>query len=384
MQSYISTSTAALLTGEAPQRIREKIAGGVYETCKQRGDRGGGNGGESYQIAVSSLPVEAQIIYAQRGGVINGPINDDCDLAGYHARFGDNGMRELLGKQRAVLEGLAIRKLNPEDVVEQLAALAEDHGTSLRTLYRWMDAYEAKGLPGIMRAVSRKDKGTRPSICAAAYQYAYGLYADKVKRTQATIYNKLVDKAAVLGPDACQKCIFCEGTEARARLMETGEINHYPPCAEPVKAGMRVPECRQTLSRMLAAIPSDEVTLARRGVKAWKDDHMFMALREKPQRVNEVWFGDHHQFTAEDVERINSTFAAMPKPKMIVTTEKDATRLEHLEGLSKETKSNIYALPIRIQFMLGGEEEFNNKIISYVRKNSRNSILVKRKNDHKA
>ena len=53
MQSYISTSTAALLTGEAPQRIREKIAGGVYETRKQRSDRGGGNGGESYQIAVS-------------------------------------------------------------------------------------------------------------------------------------------------------------------------------------------------------------------------------------------------------------------------------------------------------------------------------------------
>ena len=47
MQSYISTSTAALLTGEAPQRIREKIAGGVYETRKQRGDRGGGNGGEA-------------------------------------------------------------------------------------------------------------------------------------------------------------------------------------------------------------------------------------------------------------------------------------------------------------------------------------------------
>ena len=294
MQSYISTSTAALLTGEAPQRIREKIAGGVYETRKQRSDRGGGNGGESYQIAVSSLPQEAQILYyAQCDNAAGG---EDCDLAAYHARFGEKGIQELLGKQRAVRQGRAIRAMNPADVVEQLTALAEDHGTSLRTLYRWMDAYEEKGLPGIMRAVSRKDKGTRPSICAAAYQYAYGLYADKVKRTQATIYNKLVDKAAVLGPDACQKCIFCEGTEARARLMETGEINHYPPCAEPVKAGMRVPECRQTLSRMLAAIPSDEVTLARRGVKAWKDDHMFMAVREKPQTVNEVWFGDHHQF----------------------------------------------------------------------------------------
>ena len=29
MQSYISTSTAALLPGDAPQRLREQIAGGV-------------------------------------------------------------------------------------------------------------------------------------------------------------------------------------------------------------------------------------------------------------------------------------------------------------------------------------------------------------------
>lgn len=295
MENYISTSTVALLTGEAPQRIREKVAGGSYTARKQRGGRGG-NGGESYQIAVSSLPLQAQIIYLQRGGIINGPVSDDCDLAGYRARFGEKGLQELLGKQRAVLEGLTIRHMAPEDVVEQLEALASDHGTSLRTLYRWMDAYEEKGLPGIMRAMSRKDKGTRPSICAAAYQYAYGLYCDKVKRTQATIYNKLVDRAAAMGPSACKKCIFCEGTDARRSLLGTGEINQYPPCADPDKQGMRVPECRQTLSRMLAAIPADEVTLARRGVKAWKDDHMFMALREKPQEVNAVWFGDHHQF----------------------------------------------------------------------------------------
>ena len=113
-------------------------------------------------------------------------------------------------------------------------------------------------------------------------------------------------------------------------------------------------------------------------------EQMMVDLQTVTKRITPLTFGDHHQFTAEDVERINSTFATMPKPKVIITTEKDATRLEHLDGLSDETKSNIYALPIRIQFMLGGEEEFNNKIISYVRKNSRNSILVKRKNDHKA
>ena len=113
-------------------------------------------------------------------------------------------------------------------------------------------------------------------------------------------------------------------------------------------------------------------------------EQMMVDLQTVSKRITPLTFGDHHLFTAEDVEQINSTFAAMHKPKVIITTEKDATRLENLDGLSEETKSNIYALPIRIQFMLGGEEEFNNKIISYVRKNSRNSILVKRKNDHKA
>ena len=103
-----------------------------------------------------------------------------------------------------------------------------------------------------------------------------------------------------------------------------------------------------------------------------------------PKDLTPLTFGDHHQFTADDIERVNSTFAAMKAPKIIITTEKDSTRLTNVEGLSQEAKNSIYALPIRIKFMLEGEEEFNNKITSYVRKNSRNSILVKRKDDNKS
>ncbi|MGM9705440.1 MAG: tetraacyldisaccharide 4'-kinase, partial [Prevotella sp.] len=63
---------------------------------------------------------------------------------------------------------------------------------------------------------------------------------------------------------------------------------------------------------------------------------------------------------------------------MIVTTEKDSVRLEDVDGLDDEVKNNIFILPIKIKFMLGGEKKFNNKIISYVRKNSRNSIMAER------
>ena len=58
-------------------------------------------------------------------------------------------------------------------------------------------------------------------------------------------------------------------------------------------------------------------------------------------------------------------------------------RLMGIETLSDDVKDNIYALPIKVRFMLDKEETFNKKIISYVRKNSRNSILVKREDEHK-
>ncbi len=94
-------------------------------------------------------------------------------------------------------------------------------------------------------------------------------------------------------------------------------------------------------------------------------------------------FPDHHFFKARDIDRINSFYAKLPEPKLIITTEKDATRLQLTEGLSDEVKASLFALPIHVHFMLGQEKMFNTKILSYVHKNSRNSILAKRKDDHK-
>ena len=94
-------------------------------------------------------------------------------------------------------------------------------------------------------------------------------------------------------------------------------------------------------------------------------------------------FADHHVFNDKDVQLINETFEALPSPSIIVTTEKDATRLQEAEGLSEHVRANLYILPIRICFMQEQGESFNNYIINYVHKNSRNSILVKAKDDSK-
>ena len=99
-------------------------------------------------------------------------------------------------------------------------------------------------------------------------------------------------------------------------------------------------------------------------------------------KVTPMTYGDHHNFKPRDIAAINQRFAAMQGLKIIITTEKDAARLQDASGLSDEVRANLYALPIQIKFMLDQEELFNQKVISYVRKNSRNSILVKRKDDN--
>ena len=107
-------------------------------------------------------------------------------------------------------------------------------------------------------------------------------------------------------------------------------------------------------------------------------------LTPQVSNLSMLSFPDHHSFQQKDIELIDSNFAALPSPKCIITTEKDAARIIGLEGISEEIKNNIYILPVRIKFMLNQEEKFNENIIGYVRKNSRNSILAKGKDDHKS
>ena len=91
-----------------------------------------------------------------------------------------------------------------------------------------------------------------------------------------------------------------------------------------------------------------------------------------------------HSFSVFLVSLIHNTFGSLPSPKCIITTEKDAVRLRTVEGLSDEVQQHLYVLPIRIKLLLDQEESFNKHIIDYVRKNSRNSILAKGKDDYKS
>lgn len=106
-------------------------------------------------------------------------------------------------------------------------------------------------------------------------------------------------------------------------------------------------------------------------------------LQPYSKNIIPMSYRDHHQFTDRDIEKLNAKFAEMSAPKMIITTEKDNARLFGMEGLSDDVRHNLYILPVEIEFMLNQQAEFNERIIGYIKKNSKNSILVKPKDDGK-
>ncbi len=106
-------------------------------------------------------------------------------------------------------------------------------------------------------------------------------------------------------------------------------------------------------------------------------------LQDHCASLKQLAYSDHHNFRAKDAATIERQLNELPQPRIIVTTEKDAARLRELNTLSDEVRKAIFVLPIEVKFMLGQEEYFNEKIISYVRKNSKNSTLTKKKKDDK-
>jgi len=93
-------------------------------------------------------------------------------------------------------------------------------------------------------------------------------------------------------------------------------------------------------------------------------------MRKFAQYVTPLSYSDHHYFTPQNVEEINNAALKMPKPMIIVTTEKDAPRLKNMQGFNEVVRDNLFVFPIEIEILKEKETTLNEQIINYVHKNS--------------
>lgn len=93
-------------------------------------------------------------------------------------------------------------------------------------------------------------------------------------------------------------------------------------------------------------------------------------MRKFAQHITPLSYPDHHYFTPKDAEKINEMAQKMPKPMIIVTTEKDASRLINLKELNETTRDNMFVFPIEIEILKDKENTLKEQVINYVHKNS--------------
>lgn len=96
-------------------------------------------------------------------------------------------------------------------------------------------------------------------------------------------------------------------------------------------------------------------------------EYLLKYLEHQTHSISEIEFEDHHVFDRHDIEKISKVFANMQSNgKLILTTEKDAMRLD----LHKETLAAlnipIFILPLKVKFLYGQGKDFDDDVKDYL------------------
>ena len=100
-------------------------------------------------------------------------------------------------------------------------------------------------------------------------------------------------------------------------------------------------------SASLSALTEDDKVLLVTGIAFPRTFVRY--FKDYPFNVSVMRFPDHHDFCRKDIEEISSRYEAMGgRKKIIVTTEKDAVRIQNNPYFPHELKPYIFYLPIKI------------------------------------
>lgn len=96
-------------------------------------------------------------------------------------------------------------------------------------------------------------------------------------------------------------------------------------------------------------------------------EYLIEYLEEEVDLIKNLDYEDHHYFTKFDIGRLKTFYENMPSKKTaILTTEKDAMRLELHKEFLVENKMPIFALPVEVKFHFQEDEKFNSEVREFL------------------
>lgn len=98
-----------------------------------------------------------------------------------------------------------------------------------------------------------------------------------------------------------------------------------------------------------------------------RTDYLVSYLEQEVNSISILEYEDHHFFTETDVRRLQGSFEKLEsEKKIILTTEKDAMRLDLHRKFLMDNKLPVFALPVEVKFHFDQGEAFDEYVKDYL------------------
>ena len=98
-----------------------------------------------------------------------------------------------------------------------------------------------------------------------------------------------------------------------------------------------------------------------------RTDYLLEYLRPRLSTIKAMEYADHHYFSKYDLGQLKANFDRMENDKkVILTTEKDAMRLQIHHPFIKENQLPVFAVPVQVRFHFSESAQFDDDIRQYL------------------
>lgn len=212
------------------------------------------------------------------------------DFIGFKERYGEARFEGLLRELTMFKAALHICRAVPvRRQTRYLTAFAMDNGISLSTFYRKEAIIMSCDLKKLIHPPHVYHTNR---LCLLARDYLRHRYCLPNHPSQNQLRRDLEQEALSCGAAICDTCVYNEASKNRAKQFRR-HPSELPVCPN-VGSGMLFPDNRYPVNRFIATLSEQEVAYGQQGPEFWMESYAPKTVRNRAEKVNAVWFGDHH------------------------------------------------------------------------------------------
>ena len=239
-------------------------------------------------IPITALPKYYQDTYLKKTLLADSLFS--VDFIDFLESNGSFAYSELLDEISVIKHTIRLHNSSVSDKTGKIRNIATETGYSLATLYRKEDLFMHSDL---RKLIEPSNHIYQPrDMCNLSKDFSVFEWSKPNRLAKVLIQKKLEEEAKIRGASICDRCPYNPNSRNNKKFSD--RYPEYSFSCDRFGSGMIYPASNDPFNRFLSSLSDQELTYAREGSNAWRDEFMHVTKRDRPEKVNAVWFGDHH------------------------------------------------------------------------------------------